>query len=269
MKFSAFALFVSVILLGAAKLHAKEATSVTIEIVGERVTLQAKEAPLTVILERLAKSAGIVLYMREPLEDRVTVDLTEVTIEDGLQQLLKNQNTLFLYDRYPGVPRAIYVLGSHPGTIPPGISAWRDLASSAFEPEEDSEVEAYQAEMLKVAQGIEAIDKELREVSELNSPEVSSLLKNLMADQEPGIRITALHWLADRQGSEIAALTTALKDPDHSVQTAAVEILLDRGVDEQAVEKVRETAEMEDEAALRRMLGSLFRSEESGTPLID
>jgi hypothetical protein len=258
MKFAAFALFASVLLLGAAKLHAKEATSVTIEIRGERVTLQAKDAPLALILERLAKSAGIVVYIREPLEDRVSVDLTEVTIEDGLQQLLKDRNTLFLYDKYPGVPTAIYVLGSRPGTIPPGISGWRDVASTAFEPEEDPEVEAYQTEMLKVAQEIEAIDRELRDVSEVRSPGVSRLLQNLMADQEPGVRITALHWLADRQGSEIAALTTALQDIDYSVQTVAVELLLDRGVSEKVVEELREAAETKDEAAIRQLLSSVL-----------
>ena len=95
-------------------------------------------------------------------------------------------------------------------------------------------------------------------MSVVESEGVSRLLQNLMADPESSVRITALHWLAGRQEVGIDALATALEDSNPLVQNVAMQIILDRGVDDRAVEEVMAAAQEGDEATVRQMLSALF-----------
>ena len=128
---------------------------------------------------------------------------------------------------------------------------------SASEPVGDDESDI-EAEASKAALKLEALDEELRAVSVVESAGVSRLLQNLMADPESSVRITALHWLAGRREVGIDALATALEDSDPLVQNVAMQIILDRGVDDRAVEEVMAAAQEGDEATVRQMLSALF-----------
>jgi hypothetical protein len=254
MVFAVFVLTLLLLPLRPVGVQAESDAKVTLEVRGDRLTLLAKDAPLAVILERLAKSAEIVLSFNEPVEERVSVDLTEVGLEKGLQYLLQHRNTLFLYNKVVGAPSAVYVFGLSGGTI-----VRKEAPSAVPEPAGDDEVDSYQAELFKTAQKIETLEEDLRgAVVEVEFPGVSSALQGLLADPEPSVRITALHWLAGRPEAMIDAIGTALRDSDYLVQSVAVQIVLDHGVEDWAVEEVRDAAQVGDEATVRHMLSVLF-----------
>ena len=254
---AALALTFSLILAGPSGGQAEDRSTVALEVRGERLTLRAEDAPLAVILQRLAKAAGFVVYFKQPVEERVSVDLADVDLEEELQRLLNHRNTMFLYDKDLRAPAAVYVFGPRGGTVAPGISERAEGPLSASEPVGDDEIDI-EAEASKAALKLEALDEELRAVSVVESEGVSRLLQNLMADPESSVRITALHWLAGRQEVGIDALATALEDSNPLVQNVAMQIILDRGVDDRAVEEVMTAAQEGDEATVRQMLSTLL-----------
>ena len=254
---AAFALTFSLILAGPSGGQAEDRSTVALEVRGERLTLRAEDAPLAVILQRLAKAAGFVVYFKQPVEERVSVDLADVDLEEELQRLLNHWNTMLLYDKDLRAPAAVYVFGPRGGTVASEISERAEAPLSASEPVGDDEIDI-EAEASKAALKLEALDEELRAVSVVESEGVSRLLQNLMADPESSVRITALHWLAGRQEVGIDALATALEDSNPLVQNVAMQIILDRGVDDRAVEEVMAAAQEGDEATVRQMLSALF-----------
>ena len=254
---AALALTFSLILAGPSGGQAEDRSTVALEVRGERLTLRAEDAPLAVILQRLAKAAGFVVYFKQPVEERVSVDLADVDLEEELQRLLNHWNTMFLYDKDLRAPAAVYVFGPRGGTVASDISERAEAPLSASEPVGDDESDI-EAEASKAALKLEALEEELRAVSVVESEGVSRLLQNLMADPESSVRITALHWLAGRQEVGIDALATALEDSNPLVQNVAMQIILDRGVDDRAVEEVMAAAQEGDEATVRQMLSALF-----------
>ena len=138
---AALALTFSLILAGPSGGQAEDRSTVALEVRGERLTLRAEDAPLAVILQRLAKAAGFVVYFKQPVEERVSADLADVDLEEELQRLLNHWNTMFLYDKDRRAPAAVYVFGPRGGTVAPGISERAEGPLSASEPVGDDEID--------------------------------------------------------------------------------------------------------------------------------
>lgn len=243
------------LVLGPPGAQAKEISPVALEVRDGRLTLRARDAPLAVILERLAEAGGIAIHLVEPVQERVSLDLAEVALEEGLRRLLRHRNTLVVYNTYRGTPSAVYVFGSLAGAPAPSISARTDSAAAAAETSDDGEVDI-ETRMLKAALEIEALEENFRDRSAAAAS--PGLLQDLLADSEPGVRITTLQWLARTPEVAVDALLTALMDSDALMQKVAIQLILEHGVDDRQVEKVMAAAEVEDEAALRRTLSALL-----------
>ncbi len=94
----------------------------TVEVRDERLTLDADQVPLGTILSRLATAAHIAFKLKGEASEPMSAHLVAVPLEDGLQWLLKNQNTLFVYeDQDSRTPSLVYVLGRRTGPpeLPP------------------------------------------------------------------------------------------------------------------------------------------------------
>lgn len=250
------ALALLLLLVGPWEAPAEEGSTVTIEVQSEHLTLQAKDAPLADILTRLAKVAGFVISFKQPMEDRVSVNLTDVGLDEGLQRLLQHQNTMFLYGK-DLVPVAVYVYGPSESPIAPVNSGGTAMGPVASEPAEEGET-GIQEELIKTAQKIEALEEELSAASMVESRTMSLSMQNLLADPEPSVRMTAFHWLAERQDTVIDAHATALMDGDFVVQSVAMQSILDHGVDDRTIEGLRAAADVNDEVTVRQMLSALF-----------
>jgi hypothetical protein len=247
----------SLLLLGPVILHAKDASIVALEVRGERLTLRAVGVPLIAILQQLAKTAGISIYIEEPLDERVSANLTDVSLEEGMRRVLNHWNTIFLYSKSALVPSVIYILGRRDGTLRPLISQLIEPSPEVTEVAEDGEVDV-EAERQKISTKIERLEETLHTASLAEASEAPPLLQDLMADPEPSVRITALQWFAGKGEAGVEALVSALIEKDDLVQRVALQMILDRGIDEQAIEEVRAAAEVEDQRTVHQMLRALL-----------
>jgi hypothetical protein len=114
------------------------------------------------------------------------------------------------------------------GVLPPVLSGSLELSSESAG---DDDAEQYKEMMVVTSQKIETLDEEMRKISKKQPEKGRNFLKFLSADQESSVRITALQWLASMPDTEAYALTTALKDNDPAIQSAAIQLLLDRGIE--------------------------------------
>jgi len=223
---------------------------VSVDVREDRLTLRASVAPLSDVLARLATATGLVIELRGRLDEPVTIELAEVTVETALERLLQGHSTAFVYEA--GGLAAIYVVGSRavaqelpPSSAQPGATR----ASLAVEPAtgQDS-VES---------RGLERMNTLETELAS-GALEMTSRLQELQGERDSGLRIAALHRLAARPEAAVDALASALVGTDLVEQTVAENILLNHPIDEQAVRQVMEVARKGEEAAVRLMVSALL-----------
>lgn len=254
---AAVVLTLSLLLLWPSGPCAKGPSTVALGVRGDRLTLRAEAAPLAAILQRIAEATGIVIYLEESVQERISANLTDVGLEEAMRRLLKHRNSIFLYGESRLVPSVVYVLGPRGGTLPLLISQPTGALALPSEPAEEDKVDA-EGERRKTSLKIRNLEETLRAASLAESSEAYPPLQDLMADPDHSVRITALQWLAGSGDLGVDALAIAFRDGDDLVQRVAKQIMLDRGVGEQAVEEVTAAAEMEDERTIRQMLGALL-----------
>ncbi len=244
------------VLLAAVAVVAEATSPVALELRGERLTLRADGVPLAVVLERLAAATGIAVELKDGGgDDPVSVSVKDVTLEEALQHVLRGRSTLFLYDTDSRALAAVYVLGTRDrgaaavAVTGPGEAS--PLAAVVGREDADPDVEPGPApEMLRIS----ALEAELPP----DAPAPFGRAEELLAETDSGVRLTALQHLAARPESAIDALAAALVGHDLIVRSAAQNMLLNREVDEQAVEDVLAVAREGDEAKVRLMLGALL-----------
>jgi hypothetical protein len=265
MRCMALAMTLALLLWGPSGPEAQDVGTLTLEVQSERFTLRAKDVPLTVILEQLARAVDITVHLRAAVEERLSVELTNVSFDEGLRYLLQHRNSVVLSKHNRGTPSVVYVLESRGRTLVP-MHAWPSEAlAGASTPAHDSAVDV-EAETITTAQIIEAFEADLRATAGGAFAETPGFLQTLLTDPEPSVRITALHWVVDRGEAGLDALALAWKDPDPLVQSVAMQMLLEREVDDQAVEIVRRAAEVADAVTIRQMLRPLLCSVRKPSP---
>jgi hypothetical protein len=235
--------------LAASRSEAPGDGSLTLEVCDDRVTLRARDVPLTTILERLAAATGIAFTLRGTVAERLSVDVAGVGVDEVLRRLLAHQSTLLVYDK-TGVPAAAFVIGPRSGLMSDGEVAARPADAIA------------QEEVLPLGHAtafkIEMLEEKLHAASGAASPEGIRLLQDLLAEPDQSVRIMALQWLARDHVTVVEAVVSALEGGDDLVQRVALEILLERGVDESRLAEVVVAAGAGGVLAVRRMLTALL-----------
>ena len=107
---------------------------------------------------------------------------------------------------------------------------------------------------------IEALDKVLSKATQIKTAGTSRLLLELMGAPELAVRITALNWLVGRPDLITKALSGALRDKDPLLRSVAAQMLLERGVNEEALKRIQTAAET-DAATLEQMLHNSLPAE--------
>lgn len=109
----AVVLALPLVMLGPGVLETRAAggPSLDLRVEGESLTLRATDAPLAEVLARLTEASGIVFRPAGTLDEPVTLDLGDTGLVEGLQRLLRDRDTIFLYDQDAGRLAAVYILG--------------------------------------------------------------------------------------------------------------------------------------------------------------
>ncbi|MDD5268230.1 MAG: hypothetical protein PHO08_14050 [Methylococcales bacterium] len=212
---------------------------------GERLTLLAEGMPLIDVLERIAAATGIVINLKNDGEEEpVSVSLEDATVEEVLRQVLQGHSSLFRYDTGPHALAEVYVLqtsGRRAGAMAKPVETIRVVGES-IEPGSSL--------------GIQRVSELDAELSSNTSPFHSA--EELLVETDSGRQLTALQHLAARPESADDALAAALVGHDLVLQSAAQNMLLNSGLDEQAVKDVMAAVRQgDDEAKVRAILDTL------------
>ena len=108
--------------------------------------------------------------------------------------------------------------------------------------------------ILDAAERVDALERFLRSVSKEDAAHVPAFLLRLMRSNEEGIRITAMNWLVLRFNFGVEAIEKGLMDRNTLVQLAALERLMDRGLDPKSYNDVKEAAKRHDRDGIRVLL---------------
>jgi hypothetical protein len=93
---------------------------VTIE--GDRLTVILTQFPLQAALQEIARQTGLRIVSHSPLDDRLSLTLADLPLEDGLRRLLGPHHAVFLHGP-AGKLEEIRVHAVSPSTEPPAIPA--------------------------------------------------------------------------------------------------------------------------------------------------
>jgi hypothetical protein len=108
--------------------------------------------------------------------------------------------------------------------------------------------------VLDAAERVDALERFLRSVSKREAIGVIAFLHRLMRDSDEGIRITAMNWLVGRYNFGVEAIEKGLMDRSDLVRLAALERLLDCGLDSKSYDEVKEAAKRKDLDSIRVIL---------------
>lgn len=120
------------------------------------------------------------------------------------------------------------------------INLTRVAITPALRPaNEDATAEPSFDERDGLAREIEAADLLLGKLSTDSSSAASELMMKLLDAPEPGIRVTAMHWLGGRRDVAAESLARGINDRDATVRTVAENLLIERGISDETIAKVK------------------------------
>jgi hypothetical protein len=205
----------------------------------ERLTVRAADAPQADVLAEVARLTGIEVVGREKITGRLTVEVTEAPLDDGLAKVLDGVNYVLL--ERPATPEAgarRWVLRVHSlaGASPtagmntgpihvPALDAL--VAAEAEDAEDEAEIDEDDPDADDDARAERVQAAKLTSQGAFGPkaalPALLKLSENYYNDF---IRLAAIKALADRTGSEVVLrLVKALGDEALPVRKAAVESL--------------------------------------------
>jgi hypothetical protein len=217
-----------------------------------RLTGSIQNYPMRSVLEELGSRTEVTLISAADMdigEDRVSAELEDVPLDEGLRRLLKDYDAFFYYGVVGNAPSSlravwIYPKGAASALRPVPPEAWastKELEASLADWNPEIRERAYEALMSRSdSRSWELVLQALRGASETNQEVrqriLSSAINNRMQlppdlltdlarwDGSEGIRLMALDTLAaDPAVKELAE--AALTDPSQAVRERAKEIL--------------------------------------------
>jgi hypothetical protein len=237
---------------------------------GAELQLEARQAPLAQVLNRIATQTGVRINYSVLPEGLVTATCVGSTVKQVLECLLARKADLIF--RYPSQtaktvslkqPAEVWVLGAKfdvnqtnsETCISTGfqqqatqklVDAKMDTAQT--EPDETDEL-VKMAKSENPAERAEAIGR-LMAAGRKDDASVKEALETALSDKDARVRVQAIFSLSQREGAgAAAALREAIHDPDEGVRLTAVDragddiALLQQALTDEA-ESVRELAAM-------------------------
>jgi hypothetical protein len=104
-----------------------EESPITVSVQDSKIQIKARDVPLDQILKALAKKTGLLLQLGDPLEEKVSCDFSDASLETVLKRLLTNRSYSLAYkepakDQPP--QRELRILGKGSGkafAMPPTV----------------------------------------------------------------------------------------------------------------------------------------------------
>ncbi len=213
---------------------------------GEYVTVRAHGASVRAIVQEIARQRGLVVVSREPLDQRVTLDIRRLPLSEALGRILRDESFLLaaIYEppgarQSPTVTRKLWVFSRESGA---DGRASADVSLGDVLARPDSlHVDADElADSLSLAFGDSDANVRADAVSALGStrgdPAAAALASAALSDAAPSVREEAAYALGEIGGeTSLRALEQALADPEHDVREAAIGALASIGGDQSAL----------------------------------
>lgn len=207
-----------------------------VELAGELVSIEARDARIKDLLEELARQRGLVVISRDPLDERITLELEPLPLPKAMARVLGGRS-FALQEIEPSTARGspirlpatrlwVFSSGRAGEAVPPdtvvrlgGSEGEESIASlwGAALVDPDPNVRQEAAAELAIVGDEQA---------------VPALATAALRDESASVRTEAIHALGAIGGEAIIPiLEQSLRDPDPTVREAVIDALTDIGGD--------------------------------------
>lgn len=242
-------LIVSCLVLGNAAVWGKNLISPSslvferTEVIGAEFQLQANQAPVNLILDKITAVTGVILHRTVLPQDPITATCVGSSVKAILDCLFNHKTAMIA--RYAEDAQAqknptdqlkeIWIMGSdygldnkqcvtamHPVSSTDG--ATQSLESMLTLNAENLDVLLKKAKSTDITERMNAVAG-LGRSGEAGNSAIQATLQNALQDVSPQVRAQALNSIVSREGEgAVYALENALHDPDLSVRMMAVDV---------------------------------------------
>jgi hypothetical protein len=226
------------------------------------LTVNILNQPLSWVAEEIISKTKVALVLANGLETRrVSLSFQNLSLEEGLRRLLKDEDAFYFYRAKQGAPSALSVVWAYPrgkgqGLAPTPPETWastKEVEGMLSDP--DPEVRSRAIESLIQREG----------------PKARNAVLSLLKDPDNSVRIQALHHSAEA-GVELPAdylSTLALSDASPDVRFLALENLGNNnpGAVEAIAEKARNDPDIRVQMKAQEILQELHSDSEEPVPV--
>lgn len=237
-------------LAGAASIVVEKRPLVTLTTTARAFSLHTTGAPLSTILERITQATGIPFLTTHPTEERFSLALSSESVEEGIHQLLRYYDTVFVYEAHSNRLARVHILGPRDGRVDLSIT---NSTASEVRLFDERDIDATRQATALQLQDLEA---ELRTLPTQTYAQASARIWSLLEDPDSAVRVTALQWGVAREDLALDTFVTALRDSDVTVRDVAIQLLRERGASQQSVEDILEATQMPTTISLQPMVES-------------
>jgi len=219
-----------------------------------RLSVSAENAELSQVLREIAQRTGIRIRGSQDIGQRVSIHLSDVSLEKGLKSLLgdisspeKARSAQVVVFGWLAAPDSNRAAVSNTGTnsvqrTKPGIARMKAGAEDEGAVQEKAlaavEAAAAKGDLDALAKAVQSSDPAVQsqafeEMSKLNPAAALDALSNVLKSEEPGQRLQALQLLDQSEQADndavVSAMGQALNAGDPSIKDYAIQALARRG----------------------------------------
>ena len=223
---------------------------------GDRLSVQVRNAPWTVVLRELERRTGIRIQVKGPLPGTLTQEFEALPLEQGLRRLFRGLNSMFLYaagthaEAAAGALTQVWLWPKEGSTVeerqasrPPATPATArqqdEVSSSGIgSSEAEAETSPTEEEVQPEGEPVAAEDAQGEPLDTLPGQDmqgVGEALQQAVFDPNPTVQLEAFALLAEQDPHRAVALLVEAAQNDQSVvRLQALQLLHHGGVADDA-----------------------------------
>ncbi len=210
--------------------RATAATDLYVEVIGDLVTVRARDVTVRNVLQEIARQGDLVLVLRDALDERITLEFERLPLPEAMQRVLRDRDYTLQYVRPPA--RAGNDQANRLWVLSDAAEDSRVRNSKALAANEANTPSSLGLMHESPAVRLKAVS----ELADSGGPEATAALAvAALSDADDSVREEAVHALGE-MGEEtgVPVLEHALKDPDARVREAAIDAFVNLGGDDSA-----------------------------------
>ena len=202
------------------------------------LTVKVKNRSLSEVLREIAAQTGIVVIIRAPLEEIVSEEFSNLSLEKGLKKLSRNFNHVFVYGSRNEVEKAVEMRAV---ILYPKIAEKlsRKTKTSPIEPKKRPSQQQTKNPWDYLIKSMQDEDPDNREeavellASSKDGRALDPLIEVMLHDEDEDVRASAAEGLAELGDKKaIDSLIRALEDSSAEVRESVIEALAELGGEE-------------------------------------